>query len=507
MSAKIRRQSIVSSLIIYVGFAIGFLNTYFFGRQDIFTSEEYGLTQLFVKLAALIASLSVIAMPNYIIKFFPYYHGRLKPDKNDMLTIALVTGIVGFLLVAFFGYAFEHMVVRKYSANSPLFVDYYYWVYALGFGLTMYNILEAYCQTLHRPVLGTLLREVEWRFLTLVLIILFITDVISDFSLFVKLFALTYLGIAFTMFGYLLYIGAIKFTFKISFVTLRIRKVLFRFIAFVHCAIVISMLSQVFDTLVIGSVVEDGLTALAIFTLAELMTSIIQAPQRSVINVSVAHLSDAWKRKDLAKVSRIYIRSSINLLLISLFLFCLIALNFVDAIHFFKLKREFTLGYTAFIIMGITKVIDLGTGVNAQVIGTSRYWRFEIWSGMILLVIMLPLSYWFTKMYGIVGPPLAGLISYSIYNSVRIYFIYKKYQLFPFNKKTIYNVVLAVFSFFTTYFIFKETHGFWALAGRSVLFSGIYASGVLYFKLSPDVHSIVAAMQAKLPWKKNSSNS
>lgn len=504
MSAKIRRQSIVSSLVIYVGFAIGFLNTYFFGKENIFTSDEYGLTQLFVKLAALIASLSVIAMPNYILKFFPYYNSRLKPGQNDMLTIAMVTGFVGFLVVAAFGYTFEHLVVKKYSANSPLFVDYYYWVYALGFGLTIYNIMEAYCQTLHKPVFATFLREMEWRILVLILIILYITGTISSFSLFIKLYALTYLGIAATMFVYLMWIGAIKFTFKISFVTLRIRKILFRFTTFMYCAVVISMLSQVFDTLVIGSVVEDGLTALAIFTLAELMTSVIQAPQRSVVNVSVAHLSDAWKQKDLSRVSRIYIRSSINLLLISLFLFCLIALNFIDAINFFQLKEEFTLGYTAFIIMGLTKVIDLGTGVNAQVIGTSRYWRFEIWSGIILLIIMIPLSYLFTKLYGIVGPPLAGLISYSIYNSIRIYFIWTKYRLFPFSKKTLYNIALALLGFFITYFVFKNMHGFWALAGRSVLFSVIYICGALYLKLSPDIIPVLDSIRDRLPWKKKS---
>lgn len=502
MSAKIRRQSIISSLVIYLGFAIGFLNTFFFGKQDLFTSDEYGLTQLFVKLSALIASLGTLAMPNYIIKFFPYYKDRLKPEKNDLLTIAVVTGLVGFLIVFAFGYFFEHLVVRKYSANSPLFVDYYYWVYALGFGLTMYNILEAYCQTLHRPVFATFLREIEWRFFILILIILFATGAITDFSLFIKLYALTYLGIALTMFIYLMWIGSIRFTFKISIVTKRIRKILFRFTAFVHCAVVISMLSQVFDTLVIGSVVEDGLTALAIFTLAELMTSVIQAPQRSIINVSVAHLSEAWKQKDLPKINKIYVRSSINLLLSSLFLYCLIALNFVDAIDFFKFKPELALGFTAFIIMGLTKVVDLGTGVNAQVIGTSRYWRFEIWSGIILLIFILPLSYFFAKMYGIVGPPLAGLISYTIYNSIRIYFLWTKYRLFPFSRKTIYNIGLALLAFCPTYFLFENRHGFWALAGRSVVFSVIYIAGALYLKLSPDIAPVVQSVRDRLPWNK-----
>ena len=42
----IRRQSIISSILIYLGFAFGALNTYLFTREGgPFTKEEYGLTQ------------------------------------------------------------------------------------------------------------------------------------------------------------------------------------------------------------------------------------------------------------------------------------------------------------------------------------------------------------------------------------------------------------------------------------------------------------------------------
>ncbi len=497
MSAKIRRQSIISSLVIYVGFAIGFVNTTLLGQEDLFSSEENGLVFLFVKVAVLIASLATIAMPNYILKFYPYYKNRINPDKNDMLSIALAVGITGFIIVFLLGYFFESLVVRKYSANSPLFVNYYYWVYALGFGLTLFNILEAYCQSIQKPVIATFLKEVEWRSLTLIFIVLYVTGVIDNYSLFIKLYALTYLGIALTLFVYLLWIGAIRFTFKISFVTKRIRKILLRFTSVVYFALVVSTLSQVFDTIVIGSVVEEGLKSVAIFTLAELMTSVIQAPHRGVVNVATAHLADAWKNKDLQRVNRIYVRSSINLLVASLLLFCLIALNFLDAIPFFGFKPEFATGYTAFLIMGATRVIDLGTGVNAQVIATSRYWRFEVWSNIILLVMMLPLTYLFAKMYGIIGPPIAGLISFTVYNSIRIYFIWRKFGLFPFNVKSIYNIALAAVAFFATWFIFRHGHGFWALAGRTVLFTALYAAGVSYLKLSPDIGPVLYSLKQR----------
>jgi len=48
--SDIRRQSIISSFVVYFGFALGFLNTYLFAREGGFTKEQYGLTGLFIAL-------------------------------------------------------------------------------------------------------------------------------------------------------------------------------------------------------------------------------------------------------------------------------------------------------------------------------------------------------------------------------------------------------------------------------------------------------------------------
>ena len=31
-----------------------------------------------------------------------------------------------------------------------------------------------------------------------------------------------------------------------------------------------------------------------------------------------------------------------------------------------------------FIFLGLTKVVDMGTGLNSQIIATSTYWKFEM---------------------------------------------------------------------------------------------------------------------------------
>src|ERR1700712_3429573 len=157
--SSIRRQSILSSGIIYLGFALGFLNTYLFTRQGGFTQSEYGLYGTFMAVANIINSFANLGMQAYIYKFYPYYHDNLKVKDRDMMGWAFVTSLFGFVMVLAAGFIFKDLVVRKYSANSPDFVKYYAWVFPMGFGLTIYSILEAYAWQLRKSVLTNFLKE------------------------------------------------------------------------------------------------------------------------------------------------------------------------------------------------------------------------------------------------------------------------------------------------------------------------------------------------------------
>jgi O-antigen/teichoic acid export membrane protein len=53
-----------------------------------------------------------------------------------------------------------------------------------------------------------------------------------------------------------------------------------------------------------SSGLENGLAYAAIYTLAQNVASLIQAPQRGIISSSVGALSRAWKDKDMEKINR-----------------------------------------------------------------------------------------------------------------------------------------------------------------------------------------------------------
>jgi O-antigen/teichoic acid export membrane protein len=494
--SNIRRQSIISSLVIYFGFAIGLLNTYFFTRQGNFTVDQYGLTTVSLAIAIMMSSFSMLAMPSYIFKFYHHYNDYVPPKKNDMLTWALLISTVGFILVMLTGWGLKDLVVKKYGTNAPLLVQYYYWVFPLGFGLTIYTVLEAFAWNAGKSVLTNYFREVQWRLFITVLIVLMLVGVIKDFNVFIQLYSFSYLSIAISLFVYLYVKGHIHLNLKPSKVSRRLLKQIGTYCAFVFGSSFIFNISQVFDSFVLASL--KGLDIAGIFGFATIITSLIQAPQRGIIAAAVTHLSKAWKDKNIPLLQRIYQRSSINLLIFACCIFLLIWLNYADAVTTFKLDPKYQSGAWVFFLLGITRIIDMGTGVNQHMLITSNFWRFELLSGVVLLALMLPLTYFLAKEIGLLGPAIATLISVTIYNIIRIIFLWKKHGLQPFSIKTAYTLLLAAGCYAICYLAFKNLEGFAGMFARSIVFLALYVTGTIYLRLSPDLEPVLQTIKKRL---------
>lgn len=500
--SQIRKQSIISSLVVYIGFAIGFFNTYLFTREGGFTQSQYGLTGIFIAVANIMFSVANLGMPSYIHKFYPYYNDNLPPRKNDQLTWALIFSLLGFCLVTIGGILFKDLVIRKYGTNSPDLIKYYYYIFPFGMGLTLFSILEAYAWQVKKAVLSNYLREVQFRLLTTLLIVLSFTGVIASFDLFIKLYSLTFLVIALILLVYLLWKKLAWFNFSISRVSKKFFKKIIILISFVYGGNMVYSVSLVVDTIIIAAVLPNGLALAGVYTLAQNIASLIQAPQRGIISSSLGPLSQAWKDKDMKRIDRIYHSSSINQLIFSTGMFALIWLNFSDAIPAFHMQAGYKEAMWVFFYIGVMRIVDMGTGVNSQIINTSVYWRFDFITGIILLASTLPLNYLLTKKTGVSGPAIANLITFTIYNSIRYIFLIKKYNLQPFTIKTLYTIVLAAASYFACYLLFNNLHGFIGMIIRSLLFIFLFLYGIFWLKLSPDIIPVLHTLQKKLGIKK-----
>ncbi|MEO7960074.1 MAG: lipopolysaccharide biosynthesis protein [Ginsengibacter sp.] len=498
--SQIRRQSIISTVFVYSGFLIGFINTFLFTRQGSpFTASQYGLTSIFIAVGNLMFAFANFGMIASVYKFHPYYEENLPKRKNDLLTWALLISLLGFCFVILAGIFFKDLVIQKFGANSFLFVQYYFWVFPFGFFILLFSILEVFAWNLRKSIFTTFLREVLFKVLTLVLIFLLNFKLITNFDTFIKLYAFTYGVIALVLAAYLLSQNALYLTFTVSRVTKKFYKKIASLATLIYFGGIVFMIAQFIDTLVIMSLL--GTAEAGIFALGSVVAGLVQAPQRGAVAASVPVLSKAWKQKDYAKINLIYQRSGINLLIASLGIFLVIWLNYADAVNTFGLKPEYLSSQWIFFFLGMARIVDLGTGVNSQIIGTSTFWRFEFISGMVLLSLAIPLNYFLVKQFGIIGAGYSNVISFTVYNAIRIIFLKRKFNMHPFSKKTLYSICLAFISFALCYYGLRSFHGFFGMVLKSVAFIVLYGGAILYFDLSPDVIPVLEVIKKRTGFK------
>ncbi|MEO7522730.1 MAG: lipopolysaccharide biosynthesis protein, partial [Ferruginibacter sp.] len=473
--SEIRKRSLKATVWIYVGFLIGAINTYFLTHKNWFTTDQNGLTRAMIEVSQLIFAFSTLGVTSFLYKFFPYYEDNLPSKNNDLLGIALRVSLIGFIITCGGIFLLEPVIVRKFSANSILLVQYLYWILPMAFFVLLYNILEAYSYGFAKGVLANLLKETILRLYTFVIIVLKVLGFI-DFRTFIILFSFQYLIIVLILAIHLQIEKKLWITFKVSRVTKKFRRKIFSILGLTFIVIIVAVLRQSIDGLVLAAI--GNLGKVGIFGLATYMVSVLQAPFRSIVAITIPILSRAWKDKNLHEINRIYQRSSINLLSFSLFIFFCIWLNFNDGINYFGINPEYLQGKWVFFLLGMVTIIEMGTGVNGQIIGTSTYWRFELWTSLLLTALIIPLSYTLTVKYGLVGPAIANLISFSVYNFVRFYFLWKKFNMQPFTSKTIEVIAIALLAYGTSYFVFDKIEGLGGLMGRPFLFSIIFITGV-----------------------------
>ena len=156
--SQIRRQSIISTIFVYAGFFIGFINTYLFTRQGSpFTTSQYGLTGIFIAVGNLMYAFANLGMISSVYKFYPYYNDNLSKKKNDLLAWALLVSLVGFCFVILAGIFFKDLVIQKFGANSSLFVQYYFWVFPCVFFILLFSMLEVFAWTISKSIFTTFL--------------------------------------------------------------------------------------------------------------------------------------------------------------------------------------------------------------------------------------------------------------------------------------------------------------------------------------------------------------
>lgn len=482
----VRKQSIASSIYIYIGFAIGAFNVlYLFPKY--LTQEEFGLTRVLQDVSLLIAMLCTLGSSPAMVKFYPFYKSYLPKNKNELPTLGIIACLIGCVLFAIAVPYLKHVIAKEFGKRSALFVDYFFFIYPMVISYCFWYLLENISFSIQKTVLPNFLKEVGFRIITTIFVTLYAVKLIN-FNTFIWLFSFVYTLPLLVLFFYLYQQKIIQLTFSISNVTKRLGRQIVLFSLFVFSGQVLNIVARTVDTIVISSQSVNGLADTAVFTIATYLVSMMDVPMRGMSGIASTIIAYSWKDKNMQKIEEIYQKTALNLTIAGLGIFCILLLNKQNAVSYLGSKYAYL--PNLLLILGSAKMIDLAAGLNAQILLSSKYWRIDFISNMLLVILSIPLNVVLVKQYNLLGAAYATIIAVSIYNTARFIAIWYLFKLQPLSKNNFITIIFAAIAFLIAYIVPKNDNYFADAFIRTASFSILYLFFILKFKVSADIWDI-----------------
>jgi O-antigen/teichoic acid export membrane protein len=488
----IQKQAIRGTIYSYLGVLVGFLTTGLL-MPRVFTTAENGLLKLLVSYSLLFAQFATLGFNSVTARLFPWFRDPAR-GHNGYFFIAMMAVLAGTAvsmgLLALLGPWIE----THASPGSVLFAHFMHYLYPLLFFSAFFMILDSLHAVLYNAAIGIFSKEFLQRVLILLAILLYYPGGIS-FPGFVIAYVLALclptLHLAISL--------ARQPDFNLrprrGFVSFSLYKemssVAFYGIVSSFSAIVVLQV----DSIMIGAML--GLSATGIYAITFYFGTLVRIPSRSVLKIAAPVIADAWKKGDLSTIESIYHKTSLLQLIIGLLVFMGVWVN-IDNV-FRLLPLEYEPGRYVIFYICLSGLIELATGANATIIGTSKYYKVLTWFMLGLIGLVVGSNYLFIPTMGIRGAALASALSMFVFNFAQYLFILRKWKMQPLRWNHLKVCLVGVALYFAVDAI--PYLGSLILDGiiRSVLYAAAYLLVLHWLRLSDDLD---AKINETIDWLK-----
>jgi len=248
---------------------------------------------------------------------------------------------------------------------------------------------------------------------------------------------------------------------------------------------------------------QVGLSQFAIYTIAFFIATVIEVPKRAISQISTPLISQSFMRDDLVGVGSLYKKVSIHQLIIGLLLFIGIWANLDNIYYYMPNKDVYIAGKWIVLWIGLGKLADMTAGVNGEIIIMSRYYIFNVVSVACLAAFTIVANLVLIPIYGIEGAAIAFAITMTLFNLVKMWFLWAKFKLQPFSFKTLWVISAGVAIYFTS-IQFPRLELVWLdLIIRSAVITILYVLAIYWINPSYEVRNLYnMALKKAQVWKR-----
>ena len=472
------KQSFKNTISTYLGFAIGAINTLFL-YTNFLTDEYYGLVAFVLSTATIMMPFMAFGVHNTIIKFYSSF--KSKSSINSFLTLMLFLPLVFIFLLAILGYLSLNTIANLLSRENAIVENYVWHIFILAVAMAYFEIFFAWSKVQLQTVFGNVMKEIFHRVGTMVLLFLVYIEWLS-----VDQFVLGLVGVyAIRMLIMKLYAYSIRFP-KLKFKKIDKFSSILKYSALMIIAGSVAMLILDIDKFMIGIMLPD-IEQVAYYSVAIFIATVIAVPQRAMHQIMMPLTAKYLNDNDNLALKDLYKRSSLSLLVISGFIFLLIILN-INQLYLI-LPKEFTGGLFVVLIVSLAKLYDNSLGNNNAILFNSDYYRMVLFFGVLLAIMAIVLNAIFIPIYGIEGSAFATFLAVCIYNTVKIVFVKKAFNMQPFSLASVKIVILLIILSIGFYFWEFPFYPFINIALKSMIIGVLYFSLIYRLNVSEDITS------------------
>jgi len=469
-------QTFKNTIYTYIGYAIGAVNTLFLYIN--FLSDEYfGLVSYLLSTATIMMPLLTFGVQNSLVKFFSSYSNNLTQEKR-FTTFMLILPLFVIIPVGFIGFLGYKVIVQFLTGQSEIVEQYVWIIYLLAVFMAYFEVFFAWTKVHMKSVSGNFLKEIFSRLVTMVLLFLVYLKVISVHEFII--------GLAWMYLSRMLLMGFIAYKVKkpvFEFSLPNNVKDVLKYSSLIILAGSIAVILLDVDKFMIGQYLT--IENVAFYNVAVFIAMVIIVPSRAMHQITYPMTAKLLNEKNMKELAILYKKSSITLYIVSGIIFLLIIVNINELYKI--IPEQYSGGLTVVLLISLAKLSENIVGNNNSIIFNSNYYRMILFFGVILAIITIILNMLFIPLWGITGAAIATLTAFLIYNSLKVYFVWIKFNIHPFSKSTLFTTLTIISLSLSFYFWEFGFHPVINIILKSTLLSILFLFIIIRFNFSSDI--------------------
>lgn len=485
------KQSFKNTLIIYLSFIIGGVNTLIFYPRFL-GAEYHGMVTFLLSYSNLIMPFTAFGVQYTIVKFFSSY--TTKEQKDNFLTIALFLPLLIALPIGFLWDYFHRYIASQLTKENIKAENYTVVIYIIAVCCAYFEVFYSWAKVQLQTVFGNVLKEFWNRAVVMLLLITVFFKVLSqqEFIYFLTGF---YVLRTLVMMAYAFKVYLPKFTFTLPNNFNEVLKYsVYIILAGSAGAIILDI-----DKVMIPN--KETIEKAAYYAVAVFIGSFIEAPGRAMAQILQPLTSKSLNEDDSVEVESLYKKSSINLLLVSGLFFLLVNCNVSEL---FKIMPK---GYSGgeFVVLMISayKMYTMFLGNNTSIINNSKFYKIAMFVGVgsALSVYLLNKLFYFELNFGTEGLALATLLTAFIFNTFKLWFVNNKFGMTPFTNKS-WQMILIILVLFGAFYFWDfhipefsigsfPIHPIINIILKSILIVAVYLFLVIKLNISNQINALI----------------